>query len=203
MTIALPIILASVLAMASCQNKPVRHVAESPSLEVSDRGAVAIKGDSQVQPKVDTKKSEATITLPEGSTFDFNEKLGTVRLTLSKASQMAVNRTETAIEGPRSFVPDKAPTVGEEKKAQSDFWVNLGMKAGLAIGVALAIFGLVRGWDMIMYGGGAVAGACAFGIFVEKHPILLTIIGLGVAVSVVGPYLWHTKLKKLTNDLPK
>ena len=200
-------VLAICLSLAGCQSgwwkkEPVRHIAESPSVVVSDKGAVEIKGDSQVQPKVETKQSEATLILPGGSTFDFNERLGTVRLTLSKASQMALNRTETAIDGPRSFVPDKAPTISEEKQAQSDYWVNLGMKAGLVLGAAIAIFGLVRGWDFVMYGGAALAAACGFGIFVEKHPTLLFIIGIGSALAVVGPIVWHTKLKPKQDTTP-
>lgn len=154
-----------------------------------------IEGDAKTAPKVDTKSSEAIIKLPEGSTFDFNEKMGTIRLTLSKATQMAVNRTETKVDGPIAFEPDKGPTVGEEKKAEADFWTSIGLKAGLALGIAVALFGLVRGWDFVMYGGGALAGACAFGIFVEKHPLLLTFIGIGIALMVAGPVLWHTKIK--------
>jgi hypothetical protein len=188
---------ASLATLVGCQNKPVRHIAEPPVLEVKPKGEVIMKGDSQVQPKVDIKSSEATITLPEGSTFDFNEKLGVIRLTLSKASQMALNRTETAIEGPKSFTPDKAPTIQEEKRAESDFWTDIGMKIGMVLGGSIALFGLVRGWDMVMLGGAAISGASMAGIFLSRNPWLFLLIGGGLALSVAGPYLWHTKLKTL------
>jgi hypothetical protein len=188
---------ASLATLVGCQNKPVRHIAEPPVLEVKPKGEVIMKGDSQVQPKVDIKSSEATITLPEGSTFDFNEKLGVIRLTLSKASQMALNRTETAIEGPKSFTPDKAPTIQEEKRAESDFWTDIGMKIGMVLGGSIALFGLVRGWDMVMLGGAAITGATMAGIFLSRNPWLFLLIGGGLALSVAGPYLWHTKLKTL------
>lgn len=156
-----------------------------------------MKGDTQIQPKVDIKRSEATITLPEGSTFDFNEKLGVVRLTLSKAAQMALNRTDTAIEGPKSFTPDKAPTIKEEKQAESDFWTDIGMKIGMVLGGAIALFGLVRGWDMVMFGGAAISGASMTGLFVSRNPSLFLLIGGGLALALAGPYLWHTKIKNL------
>lgn len=190
------IILLSLL-VSGCKNAPARHIAQTPEISVSKEGSVAIKGDSQVQPKVDTKATASKLALPEGSKLEFNEKLGLFTITLSKSSELALNRQETAISGPVSFAPDKAPTVKEEADAKSDFWTALGLRAGAAIGVALAIFGLVRAWDMVMYGGAAVAGGCLFGLFVQKHPILLLIIGLGVALVVAGPILWHTKIKKI------
>jgi hypothetical protein len=191
------VLAASLATLVGCQNKPIRHVAESPVLEVKPKGEVLMKGDSQVQPKVEIKKDESVIILPEGSTFDFNEKLGTIRLTLSKKSQIALNRTETAIEGPKSFTPDKAPTIQEEKRAESDFWTDMGMKVGMVLGGAIALFGLVRGWDMVMLGGAAISGASMAGIFLSRNPGLFLLIGGGLALSVAGPYLWHTKLKNL------
>lgn len=194
------LVLITLLAtLVGCQNKPVRHVAEPPSLEVKPKGEVIMKGDSQVQPKVEIKKDEAVIKLPEGSTFDFNEKLGTIRLTISKASQMALNRTETAIEGPKSFTPDKAPTIQEEKQAESDFLMDIGLKSAMALGAAIALFGLVRGWDMVMMGGAAISLGSAAGVFLNRNPMLFMVIGAGAALLVAGPWLWHTKLKKLTN----
>lgn len=191
------VLAASLATLVGCQNKPVRHVAEPPVLEVKPKGEVLMKGDSQVQPKVEIKKDESVIILPEGSTFDFNEKLGTIRLTLSKKSQITLNRTETAIEGPKSFTPDKAPTIQEEKRAESDFWTDIGMKVGMVLGGAIALFGLVRGWDMVMLGGAAISGASMAGIFLSRNPGLFLLIGGGLALSVAGPYLWHTKLKNL------
>lgn len=184
--------------LLGCKNTPVRHIAVSPAVSVSQAGAVEIKGDAQVAPKVDTKRTDSKMALPEGTKLEFNEKLGVFTVTLAKASELAVNRQETAIAGPVAFTPDKGPTVAEESAAKSDFWTILGLRAGIALGAAACIFGLVRGWDLVMYGGAAVAGASLFGLFVQKHPTLLLIIGLGVALVVVGPLIWHTKLKKIT-----
>lgn len=175
---------------------PVRHIAETPKVEVRG-GDVQVSGDAQVPAKVDTKKTDTVLPIPEGSTFVFNEKLGTLTMTLAKATQMTLNRTETAIEGPKSFTPDKGATIGEEKSAQADYWTLLGLRAGVALGMAVAIFGLVRHWDLLMYGGGAVAAACLFGLFVEKHPLILIFIGLGVGACVIGPTIWHLKLKNI------
>jgi hypothetical protein len=185
------------LFLTGCNMLPMRHIAVSPAVTVSEAGKVEVSGDAAVPSKVDTKKTDSKLPLPEGSRLEFNEKLGVFSITLSKASEIALNRTETAVQGPVAFTPDKAPTVAEEKSAQADFWTALGLRAGMFLGAALAIFGLVRGWDMVMYGGGAIAGACLFGLFVQKHPTLLLVIGLGAALVFVGPLIWHTKLKKL------
>lgn len=67
------------------------------------------------------------------------------------------------------------------------------------VGLAVGLFGLVRGWDFVMYGGGAVAGACAFALFIQAHPLVFVVIGIGVALKIVGPLLWHTKLKHHEN----
>jgi hypothetical protein len=187
------------LILAACNTAPVRHIAESPAVTVSEAGKVEVTGDAQAPSKVDTKKTDSKLPLPEGSRLEFNEKLGIFSITLSKASEIALNRTETAVQGPVSFTPDKGPTVGEEAQAKADYWTTLGLRAGVVFGIAAALFGLVRHWDLVMYGGGTIAVGCLFGLFIQKHPVLLIIIGIGAALAGVGPILWHGKIKKLAN----
>lgn len=195
--------LVSVLLLSGCSNKnPVRHISESPAVLVSESGKVEVSGDAQTPSKVDTKKTDGRMSIPEGSRFEFNEKLGTFSLVMAKASEMALNRTETAVQGPVAFTPDKGPTIGEEMQAKAGYWTHLGLMAGMVGGAAAAVFGLVRGWNYVMYGGSAISAACMFGLFVEKHPALLIIIGLGAALAMVGPIIWHTKLKKLEPKTP-
>lgn len=188
------------LLLVGCPSVPKRHIAVSPTVTVLPSGQVDLKGDAQTPPKVDTRKSDGRMTIPEGSRFELNEKLGVMSLTMAKASEMVLNRTETAIQGPVAFTPDRGPTVREEMDAKAGFWIRLGLMAGAVGGAAASIFGLVRAWDYVMYGGAAVSAACLFGLFVQTHPILLLIIGLGVAIAVAGPVLWHTKLKKLNGS---
>lgn len=71
------------------------------------------------------------------------------------------------------------------------FWV------GLLVGVAAAIFGLVRMWNFVMWGGIAVAGASAIALFIHAYPWLLAVVGAGIALKFAGPYLWYTKVKHL------
>lgn len=164
---------------------------------VGASGEISIRGDTPTPPKVTTDKVNSTIPIPEGSTIVFNERLGEMAIKVSKPTQIALNRTETHVEGPVSFTPDKAPTIKEEKDAQSDYWVKLGLYACVLIGGSAAIFGLVRQWNMVMYGGIAVLGSGLFGLFVQRHPILLLVIGLGVALKVAGPAIWHLQVKHL------
>lgn len=191
------------ILLGGCLNKvPIRHIAEPPAVVVSEAGKVEVSGDAKTPSKIDTKKTDGRITIPEGSRFEFNEKLGVMTLVMAKASEMAVNRTETAVQGPVAFTPDKGPTIGEEMQAKAGYWTHLGLMAGMVAGAAAAIFGLVRGWNYVMYGGAAVSAACMFGLFVQKHPALLIVIGLGAALAMVGPIIWHTKLKKLEPKTP-
>ncbi len=180
--------------LTGCSFLPKRKLVETPTLTTPN---VQLRGDAKVPAKVDTKQTNTSIPLPEGSRFVFDQTLNTMTLTLSKASSLSVQQTATAVQGPTAFEPEKGPTVSELAKAKGDFWTSLGLKIGLALGVAGALFGLVRSWDLVMWGGTAVAGACAFGIFIEQHPLLLLFIGLGIAAALIGPLLWHVKLKHL------
>lgn len=197
-TLRLHAILLWCALACGCRLIPMRHVAQTPSVSIveNDKGkTVKVDGDAKVPSKVDTKAAESRIPIPEGTKVEFNESLGTLTFVLSKPSVFTSERKETDITGPVSHEPDKAPTIKEEMDAKSDFWISLGLRVGVAVGMAAAIFGLVRDWNMVMYGGASVAGACLFGLFVVKHPILLLIIGLGIAIAIAGPTIWHTKLK--------
>ncbi len=195
-------LLVITLLLFGCQSKPVRHVAETPSVVVGPTGEVKLDGDSPNPAKVNTSSTASIMPVPEGSTFVFNEKLGTMVLTVSKATQIALNRKETAVQGPVAFTPDKAPTIGDEKKAEADKWVTLGLYAAVFIGGASAIFGLVKDWNLVMYGGIATLAGGLFGLFVERHPLLLLLIGFGIALKFAGPIIWHTTVKPLINAEP-
>lgn len=183
--------------ITGCKTGPVRHIAESPTVSVSSSGQVDMAGDAQVPTNVNTKKTDSSLKLPEGSKLEFNEKLGVFSVVLSKASEIALNRQETAVTGPVAFAPDKGPTVGEEANAKGAFWTVLGLQACLVIGGAAAIFGLVRDWNFVMYGGVSIAGAALFGLFVHRHPTLMIFIGAGAGLIVMATIIWHTKLKHL------
>jgi hypothetical protein len=196
------ILVTSVLLIVTgCKTGPIRHIAESPAVTVSDSGKVEVSGDAQTPSRVDTKKTGSNLKLPEGSRLEFNEKLGVFSVVLSKASEIAVNRTETAVQGPVAFTPDKGPTVGEEMEAKSNFWTVLGLRAALAAGCFAIIFGLVKDWPFVMYGGISMAGAALFGLFVQRHPTLMIFIGAGAALIVMATIIWHTKLKKIPPEI--
>ena len=195
-------IIPVILLLSGCGIVKMPKQAETPSVVISEAGGVRLDGDAKQPAKVDTKNSDASFTIPEGSRFEFNEKLGTMTLVLSKATQMTVNRKETHVEGPKSFDPPKQPTIQDQAEAKADFWTVLGLRTCLAIGMGAALFGLVKDWNLVMYGGIALSGAGLFGLFVQRHPLLLALVGLGIALMVVGPTLWHTILKKVPNKEP-
>ncbi len=170
-----------------------------PEVVVTPSGGVSVTGEAKVPANVKTATTDSVITVPKESNLVFNEKLGTMSLYFGQASQIAVKRHETAIAGPVAFDPPKAPTVAEESKAKADFWTTLGYRAGVFIGCAAAIYGLVEQWKLVMIGGASIAGACLFGLFEQSHPILLAIIGIGAAIAFCGPYLYHTQIKPKTD----
>jgi hypothetical protein len=187
--------VASIFALLGCSFTPSKKPVESPAVTVSQAGDVKTTGDAQVPAKVDTKKTSGNLAIPEGSRIEFNAKLDTVSVQLAKATNFVSESTQTAVTGPTAFVPEKGPTAQELSDAKAGFWTKLMLQVGIFVGGSAAIFGLVKEYNMVMYGGLAVLGASLFGLFIERHPILFAIAGIGIAMAYVGPYLWHKKIK--------
>lgn len=170
-----------------------KAVAPRATLSLSGGGKLEQSGDAQVPAKLAVSTSTNTLPLPSGSDLVFDQKLGTLTLRLSHDSTLKTETREEKAEAPQAFTPPAPPTPKEEASGRMHIWFSI----GLVIGVAAGLFGLVRGWDMVMYGGACVAGACAFALFVETNPIVFILIGVGLALKVAGPTLWHSILKKL------
>lgn len=172
----------------------VRRMRPPTATVTTPTGAVLTQtGDAQVPASVSTKTATQTLTLPAQSAVWQNAQTGAIEYRLSKDTPLTtVTKTEEA-KAPQSFTPPTPPTVAEVKEAQSLVWYRIGVAAGLA----LAIFGLVRGWDMVMVGGGAVAGGSLFALFVQAHPLVAVVIGIGVGAAIVGPFIFHTQIKNL------
>lgn len=159
-----------------------KAVVTTPKASIHQSGDVAVPA----QTTVTTTKTEAPI--PPGSRITIE--------TPPTASNVAIPTlvTSTITEratGPTSFTPSAPPTAVQLADANAKLWFWI----GLCIGVAAALFGLVRDWNLVMYGGLAVAGACAFAIYVQQSPWVFAVIGAGVALKVAGPYIWHTSVK--------
>ena len=95
--------------------------------------------------------------------------------------------TDSTATGPRSHTPPAPPTPSDHAAGRA----SLLMRLGLVVGAALAVFGLVRGWDFVAWGGGAVAAACVLGLALASIPPWLWIVlGIGGAACVLGPVAW-------------
>jgi hypothetical protein len=188
-------LLLCALLLAGCAL--VRRTAIPPAAKVTS-GATTVEqtGEARVAASAKAEEKTQTITIPAGSTVWQDVETGQFRYTLGAAVPLRTQTRTESVTAPGAFEPPAPPTIAEEKAAQADYWTTLGYRAGMFIGGAAALFGLVRAWNLVMWGGVAVAGACLTGLFVQSHPTLLLIIGLGAALAFAGPYLWHTKLKK-------
>lgn len=189
---------------AGCQSKPFAAVR-------SAAGAVTQRGPVSVPARAETLTSTATLPLPAGSRVEVSNPApaaapggGTsqggalsvpagLSVTLPEPAVLTVQTVQDRISGPQSFAPPSPPSPVEIAAGKAAWLYRL----GLLIGAAVGVFGLVRGWDFVMYGGAAVAAACGFAMFAESHPVLFFVIGGGIVLAVVGPLLWHTKLKHL------
>lgn len=180
--------LPSGCALVTARPKPPAGASQAGEVKVEQ------KGDAAVPAKAWSVTNAATVPLPAGSEVTFNEKLGTLSVKLSGETILTTTMRTDHAEGPQAFTPPAPPTPSDEANGRAVLLMRLGVVAGIAAG----LFGLVRGWDFVMYGGGAVAGACLFGLFVERHPVLFIVAGAGVAAAVVGPWIYHTKLKRVT-----
>lgn len=188
------------LGLGACSLMP-KKLARPPAATITlpSGAAVTQTGDAQKPASVSTDTIKTMVPLPAGTEFVFDQKLpGVVTLRLSHDSALTTETKTEKAEAPQAFTPPLPPSPTEQGQARVHmyFWM------ALVAGVAAAVFGLVRGWDMIMYGGGAVAAACGFAIFAQSHPVLIGIIGAGAALAVAGPTLWHLKLKALEPKQP-
>lgn len=180
-----------IFAMAGCLSK--RNAAKTPTMNVTTPSGTKVeaKGDAEVPGKVETKSTNTVVALPLGTTLTFNQTAGTIDVLLKAPSSLHQTTVAERVEAPRAFVPPAPPTPQEVAKGQATlyFWI------GLVVGICAAVFGLVRAWNLVMYGGIAVAAGCAFAIFVQDNPLVLWLIGFGVLLKVAGPLIWHTYLK--------
>jgi len=188
-------------ALVGCASKPWAAV-KAGAASMTQRGPVA--GPARAE----TVTSRATLPLPTGTKVEISGGGGTsqggrtgvpstlsvppsLAVTLPAPAVLSVETVSERVSGPQSFAPPSPPSP-VELAAGKAAWLY---RVGLLLGIAAGVFGLVRGWDFVMYGGGAVAAACGFAMFAEAHPVVLVVIGIGAALAVVGPVLWHWKLK--------
>lgn len=177
--------LVALALLVGCVKTRSKGSIKSNQIELSSAGDVkeAAQGSQ--------KKSETTVPVPANSTIE-SKPDGSVKITVSKPTELRSTTSDTSIS---TAVPPPPPSPEDEANAKATFWTTLGLRAAVALGSVGLIFGLVKDWDLVAIGGGSVAGAGLFGLFVQRHPVLFIFIGLGVTCAIVGPWLWHTKLK--------
>lgn len=159
---------------------------------------VSQTGAAQVPAKAETITTRATIPLPAGTEFRVVPVMpapdaSAFAFKLPEPAPLIVETTAERVSGPQAFTPPAPPSTSDISAGRLKLWYGI----GIALGVAAGLFGLVRGWDFVMAGGGTVAAGCAFGLFVESHPVLMAVLGIGAALIVGGPLLWKFKLKHL------
>jgi len=170
--------------------RKVSSVVKTPATEVRQSGDAAVPA----QATVSTTQTSAPI--PPGSKITIETPVAKEGALATPPPVLVTTTTTEHSSAPTSFQPPPPPSPSELATAQTKIWFWI----GTIIGGAAAIFGLVRDWNLVMWGGIAVAGACLFAIFVQDSPWVLPVIGIGVALKFAGPYLWHTKLKGLSTD---
>lgn len=176
---------AAALLLAACGTPRARVGIVQGSPAVAQSGAVAEPARAAVETAV------STLPVPAGSVVTLAPPSQPDRppeIRLAAPSELRTETRREAVEGSRAFTP---PTPADAADGRAR-WVY---RIGLALGLAAAAFGLVRGWDLVMTGGAAVAAACACAIFVQGHPALFGFIGAGLALAAAGVWIWQTKLK--------
>lgn len=187
----------AVLALTACSPlQAVRRAAIPPVATVVAGGTtVEQRGEASTPASARTEEKRQSVTLPAGTVVWQDERTGTIRYRLGTDTKLEAVTTVEQATAPAAFTPPKPPTVAEEAEAKADFWSDLGLKACILVGAVGALWGFTQHWPMVAWGGVAIAGGGLFGLFVQRHPLLLILIGLGIALKVAGPLLWHTKLK--------
>mgnify|MGYP000125473080 CR=1 FL=1 len=197
-----PLLIALLVLLSGCAQQ-VRRNAVPPQAVVAAGGTVVEqKGEAQTPATARVEEKRQTVTLPTGTVVWQDAKSGEIKYRLDVPAVLAAETKVEQATAPAAFTPPAAPTVKEEAEAKADYWTIIGYRVGVFVGIAAAIFGVTRNWPMVMWGGISVAGACLAGLFIKSHPVLLVFIGAGVLLKVVGPLLWHTKLKHLQPSEP-
>lgn len=187
------------LVTTGCQLLPRGVTAPAAELTLAGGARLKQNGSAESPAKVTSDTTTTTVPVPAGSTVTTDEKKpGIVTVTLAGQTEIKTEARKETAEAPKAFTPPAPPSPSEIATARAAGW----FWAGICGGVAGGLFGLVRGWDLLMYGGAAIAAGCALGLFVQQHPLVLVLIGCGVAAAVIGPTLWHLKLKHLEPKSP-
>lgn len=164
------------------------------------RNTVAQRGAAAVPAQASTETTAASIPLPAGTVIKtapaavpgaLTPPAG-LSITLPEPAVLSVETTKETATAPQAFTPPAPPTPSQAAEGRAT-WVY---RLALVAGIALAAFGLVRDYTLVMTGGAAVALASAAGLFIQAHPLLFGLIGAGTAAAAAGVWIWHTKLKK-------
>lgn len=186
------VLVLAVFGLAACKHfRPPAAAVHAGSTGLQQTGAALVPA------KAETITTRATIPLPAGTEFRVVPVMpadSALAFTLPSSVPIEVETTAERVTGPQAFTPPAPPTPAQEAAGRA----SLLYKLGLGAGIALAVFGLVRGWDFVMYGGASIAAGCAFGLFVEQHPLLFAVLGAGLLAVVGGPLIWKFKLQKLS-----
>lgn len=186
--------------VAGCSVLSTFKKAVSPAATVTAGStSVTQKGDALVPAVARTDSKKETLVIPAGSVVWQDAATGQLRYRLGADAPLVTETKAEQVSGATAFTPPKPPTAAEEADAKADFWTVLVYRGGMVVGIAAAIYGAMHAWPFVMWGGGAVGVACLFGLFVKSSPFLLVVIGIGLALKVAGPLLWHFKLKPLVS----
>lgn len=189
--LVLLIVLFLALLSPGCQS--IRAVASRPPQASVQAGGVSVdqEGAAASPATASTATTTTAATIPPGVQVTAHPDGSLTWTTAAPLSVVTTHTAETAT-GPAAFTPPAPPTPTEEAAGRASLWMRL----GLVVGIAAGVFGLVKDWDFVAYGGGAIAAACVAGMALASiPPWLWAVFGIGAASCVVGPVIWHTKLK--------
>lgn len=190
---AVLLIAALCLAGLGCSTFRRDREPESPAATITGPAGASLAqtGDAQTPATADTSAGSSALVIPAGTPVSIAAD-GTATFTAAEPVRIAATFSAFRAAGPGAFTPPAPPTPAEQARG----WGVQVFQIALALGIAAAVFGLVRGWDFVMYGGAAVSAGAAFALFVASHPVLFAVLGLGLGAAVAGVVIWHTKLKR-------
>lgn len=185
------VLLVGVVTMCGCATPFSMFHKVSASIKTP---SVLVKqtGDAAQPATVTTSTTKTEAPIPAGSRITIETPAAETK---GPVPMLTTTTTAERIVGPAAYAPPLGPTPSDIAGANLKIWFWV----GLVIGSAAALFGLVRGWNLVMWGGICVASACALAIFVQTSPLVFALLGVGVALKLAGPYIWHTQIKQVTS----
>lgn len=163
--------------------KPAEGRAAAGTAEIVQTGA------AEVPATAGSTAARDTMPIPAGSVVSI-DTLGAVRIEPAAPTTWTGERRADHATGPASYRPPDPPSPADIAEGRA----RLVYRYAVGLGAVLLLFGLVKGFPAVAWGGAALGAGAALGITLQ-HPAVNVVIGVGLGAAVAGVLIWFFLLR--------